>query len=72
LPRDRTGDLANLSGERVAGEAVEYAAPVVDSFPAYPYSADEILAEHRARLAMRLPPPAPRPAPFRHRSLRRV
>ena len=70
-PEKAKGNLAS-AGPRVDGEVVEYAPPVVEQFAAYPYSANEILAEHRARLAMRLPPPAPRPAPFRHRSLRRV
>ena len=70
MPRDRTGDLVN-SGESTPGEfVVEYAAPIVDQFPITPYSAEEIIAAHRSRLAMRIAPPV-RIAPFRHRSLRR-
>jgi hypothetical protein len=71
LPRDRTGDVSNISGEVVAGEPlVEYAAPVIDTIPAYPYSAEECIALHRARNASRVPPPV-RIAPFVRRSLRR-
>jgi hypothetical protein len=70
LPRDRTGDLVN-SGEITPGELVEYQAPIVATHPLYPYSQDEIVAAYRQRCAMRLPPPAPRPASFGRRSIRR-
>jgi hypothetical protein len=69
LPRDRTGDLVN-SGERTPGELVEYAPPIVDTFPVTPYSFDEIVALHRQRNASRVPPP-PHPGAFRTRSIRR-
>jgi hypothetical protein len=69
LPRDRTGDLVN-SGEITPGELVEFQGRIVDSFPAYPYSAEECIALHRARNASRVPPPV-RIAPFVRRSLRR-
>lgn len=71
MPRDRTGDLVN-SGERTPGEMpAEYAALITDTFPANPYSFDEIIEMHRRRNSART---APRPAlrPFNaNRSLRR-
>jgi hypothetical protein len=71
LPRDQTGDVSNISGEVVVGEPlVEYSARIVETFVACPYSPDEIIAAYRQRCAMRLPPPAPRPASFVRRSLR--
>jgi hypothetical protein len=71
--RDHNDVVGNLApeGERVVGELVEYAVPIIDVIAAYPYSQDEIIAAYRQRCAMRIPPPAPRPAAFRHRSLKR-
>jgi hypothetical protein len=67
---EANGDLIN-AGERVAGELVEYAPPIVDTFPVTPYSAAEIIALNRQRNLARTPP-APRLGSFRHRSLRRT
>jgi hypothetical protein len=69
LPRDRTGDLVN-SGKITPGELVEFQGRIVETFAAYPYSAEECIALHRARIASRLLPPV-RIAPFVRRSLRR-
>jgi hypothetical protein len=69
--RDPENDRGNLTPRLEPGEVlVEYAAPVVDQFPVYPHSFDEIIALHRERNASRVPPP-PRPGPFRTRSIRR-
>jgi hypothetical protein len=54
LPRDRTGDLVN-SGEVTPDELVEYRPPIIDTFPANPYTWDEIIALHRQRNASRWP-----------------
>lgn len=70
-PESAKGNL-RPPGERVGGEIVEYAPPVLETFPFNPYTAAEIIAAHRHRNAWR-DPPAPRSAPFRHhRSLRRI
>lgn len=71
MARDRTGDLVN-SGEFTPGEQlVEYAAPIIDSFPVAPYSQEQILELHRQRNALGVPPP-PRAGSFRSHSLRRI
>ena len=70
-PESAKGNL-RPPGERVGGEPIEYAPPVLETYPFCPYSAEQIIAAHRQRNAWRAAP-APRIAPFRHhRSLRRI
>jgi hypothetical protein len=69
--RDPENDRGNLTPSLEPGEVlVEYAAPIVDQFPVYPYSREQILELHRQRNASRVAPPV-RIAPFIRRSLRR-
>ena len=69
--RDPENDRGNLTPSLEPGEVlVEYAAPIVDTFPAQPYSREQILELHRLHNANRVAP-RPLPAPFRRRSLRR-
>jgi hypothetical protein len=69
-PEKAKGNLPDI-GARVAGELVEYQAPIIDTIPAYPYSPEQCIALHRAaHNAMRVAP-AVRVAPFVRRSLRR-
>jgi hypothetical protein len=67
LPRthgEAKGDLIN-AGEVVAGELVEYRAPLVEHIPEHAYSGEHILQLHRSRNALRVAPPV-RPGSFRH------
>jgi hypothetical protein len=72
LARFRDHDHGDLipGGERVVGEIVEYAPPIIDQFPMHAYSGEQILELHRSRNAQRIAPPV-RPGPFRRHSLRR-
>jgi hypothetical protein len=73
LPRFRDHDHGDLipGGERVVGEIVEYAPPIIESFPEHPYSGEQIMDAYRTRCQSRSPPPARPPGPFRTHSLRR-
>jgi hypothetical protein len=64
-------DPAKSLGNLEPGEMLFRPAPV-EVIPMTPYSADELIAAHRAHHRGRGSAPAPfRSAPYRHRSLRR-
>jgi hypothetical protein len=71
LPRDQTGEIAEIAGERVVGEyPAEYQARLVDVIPGIVIDVDAVIRAHGRNLFARRAPP--RPAFNTNRSLRRV